>query len=225
MAHSPLPLQMAQHSINKETEGIENPFPSSFLQSIGSIVVIGLGSRTDRWNRCEEIFKENKITKVTRYVTTKDERDVYGHSIKDFLNLLKCKRGNIVFFEDDFELTNGWEEVLQKAWNDLPSDFDLLYFGANLTKSPKRATENLVRVRGAWCLHAAVLSEKFVNYILRFYEYPRCGVIDEWLRNQADSKKFYMTYPMIAYQRKSYSDYQKKEVDYNIFENKYYKKL
>jgi hypothetical protein len=216
-------LQMVQHSIN--TEGIGSPFPFSFLQQIGSIVVIGLAAREDRWQRCEEIFKQNKITKVTRYVTTKDEKDIYGHAVKDFLNLLRLKKGNLVFFEDDFELTNGWEDILIKAWKGLPSDFDLLYFGANLTESAKRVTSSLVKVRGAWCLHAAVFSEKFVNYVLRNYEYPRCGVMDEWIRAQSDVRKFYMVYPMIAYQRKGYSDYQNKEVEYNLFENKYYKKL
>lgn len=227
MAHLLLHWLMVQHSINGGEREKITPSPS-FLEEIGSIVVIGLTTRADRWERCEEIFKANRITKVTRYVTTKDERNVYGHSIKDFINILNLSRltkGNIVFFEDDFELTNGWKTVLRKAWKDLPVDFDLLYFGSNLRKSPRRITENLVRIRGAWCLHAAVLSEKFVNYVLKNYEYPRCGVVDEWLRTEAVIKNFYMTYPMIAYQRKSYSDYAGKEVDYNLFENKYYKQL
>jgi hypothetical protein len=196
------------------------------IQQIGEIVIVGLAERTDRWQRCIEILKENKINKVTHYQTQKDPVDVYRHATIDFLDLLKIKRGNdLVFFEDDFELKEGWEEVLKKAWEDLPKDFDMLYLGANLTKTPKRITSNLVRVRGAWCLHGVVMSAKFIEYFLKTFDINRRIVIDEWCRTIAEERKFYMTYPMICFQRKSYSDFVKKEVWYDIFNNKYYKEL
>ncbi len=196
------------------------------LEEIGEIVVFGLENRLDRWLRCVEILQRNGITKVTHYTTIKDENDVYKHAVNDFLQMLRVKRGtNLVFFEDDFELTDGWRDVLSKAWTDLPKDYDMLYLGCNLTAHPAKVTENLYRINGAWCMHGVVISSKFIDYILRAYEYPRLSIIDDWCRTLANEKKFYMTYPMISYQRKSYSDFVEKEMFYDIFENKYYKRI
>jgi hypothetical protein len=129
-----------------------------------------------------------------------------------------------VFFEDDFELVEGWEEVFNKAWKDLYEDFDMLYMGANLTSEPQRITDNLLRVRGAWCLHAIVMSRKFMDYVLKTYNPDSMNVFDDWCREQAINRKFFMTYPMIAYQRETYSDFVKQVVYYDIFKNKFYRR-
>ncbi len=107
----------------------------------------------------------------------------------------------------------------------LPNNYDMLYLGCNLTAHPAKVTENLYRINGAWCMHGVVISSKFIDYILRVYEYPRLSIIDDWCRTLANEKKFYMTYPMLSYQRKSYSDFVEKEMFYDIFENKYYKRI
>jgi hypothetical protein len=209
-------------------EGVENDLSILFmLQQIGEVVVFGLESRQDRWLRCLEILKENKVTEVTHFTTVKDEIQTHRYAAKDFIRLLRLKRESeyLVFFEDDFELTIGWEEVLKKAWSELPKDFDMLYLGANLTERPSRITDNLLRVRGAWCMHGVIMSRQFMDYFLRVYNPDSMHVIDEWCREQARVRKFYMAYPMICYQRESYSDFEKKTVFYNIFNNKHYKRV
>lgn len=191
---------------------------------IDNIVIFGLGAREDRWKRCQEILKENGITEVTRFTTEIDHEDTYRNCSKDFLRLLRLKGSkDLMFFEDDFELVEGWRDVFDKAYKDLPKDWDMLYLGANLTKTPDRITENLLRVRGAWMFHAVLLRKKFIDYILQNYDYNQIWVFDEWCRVMAPKLKFYMTYPMISYQRKGYSDFVRQYVDYDIFNNKYYK--
>jgi hypothetical protein len=144
--------------------------------------------------------------------------------MQDFLTMLRLKRGeDLLFFEDDFELVEGWDNVLGKAWDDLPKDYDMLYLGANLTKRPLFVTENLVRIRGAWFMHAVIMSAKFIDYILKEYDPKHPKIIDEWYRCIAYERKFYMTIPMVSYQRKGKSDFLKREIYYDIFENKYYK--
>lgn len=130
-----------------------------------------------------------------------------------------------MFFEDDFELIQGWQGVLSVSMRKLPGDWDMLYMGANLQNPVTKVSETLVRVWGAWMLHGVVMRKKFIDYVLRNYEYPRLPVFDEWCRTIAPQMGFYMTYPMICYQRPGYSDYIGKEVDYKIFENKYYKAI
>jgi hypothetical protein len=132
------------------------------FNEIGNIVVIGLEARQDRWKRCQEIFKQNDISPVTHYSTVQDFNDMHRHYMKDFMQMLRVKgSGNyLCFFEDDFELVDGWEDVLRKAWEDLPKDFDMLYLGANLTAPPKYITNNIMRVTGAYLMHGCILSNK-----------------------------------------------------------------
>jgi hypothetical protein len=186
-----------------------------------NIVVLSLESSTARRQRCNEIFAANGITDYSYFLTKKEG---YKNAIKDFLLLLEQNRGSdLMFFEDDFELVNGWEDIFYKAKSKLPGDWDMLYLGANLQNLVTPCAENLVRVWGAWMLHSVMMRKKFIDYVLRKYEYPRLPVFDEWCRVIAPMMGFYMTYPMISYQRAGYSDYVGKEVDYKIFENKYYK--
>lgn len=196
------------------------------LSDIGSVVVIGLREREDRWKRCVEIFTQYGISPVTHYETEKDYNDTHRHYMKDFKQLLRTFRGNdIMFFEDDFELTDGWEEVLRKAYADLPQFWDMLYLGCNLTLDAKKITDNLVKVQGGWLMHATLLSKRWIDFILREYDHNRIWIIDEWYRQQAPFRNFYMTYPMISYQRKDYSDFVGGYTDYQIFENKFYKRI
>jgi hypothetical protein len=198
------------------------------LNIIGNVAVIGLEERHDRWERCEKIFKKYNISPVTHYETECDYNDKHRHYMKDFLQLLRVRgreRDALCFFEDDFELVEGWEDVLKNAYIDLPQGWDMLYLGCNLTTDVKVITKNLVKVQGAWLMHATILSKRFVEYILREYDLNQIWIIDEWYRQQAIKRQFYMTYPMISYQRTDYSDFTGKYEDYQIFENKYYKRI
>jgi hypothetical protein len=222
MVHLLLLWLRVQHSY-MIGEGDSSPFFFMFNE-IGNIVVIGLEARTDRWKRCKEIFKENEISPVTHYATVQDFKDSHRHYMKDFLQMLRVKgTGDLVFFEDDFELVPGWEDVLRKAWKELPEDFDMLYLGCNPQRSLLKVTDNLVKIQGAWLMHACILSHRFIEYILSSYDLNQIWIIDEWYRQIAPQRKFYMTYPMISYQREDFSDMLGQYVKYDIFNNKFYK--
>lgn len=193
------------------------------LNRYGNIVVIGLDARKDRWKRCVEIFEKYNISPVTHYCTEIDHNDIHRHYMKDFLTMLRGITDDLVFFEDDFELTDNWQEVLEKAYNDLPEDWDMLYLGANLTRMPLKITENLMKVQGAWLMHGVIMRRKWINDILKFYDLNAIWIIDEWYRRVAPVRKFYMTYPMICYQRPDYSDVVGQYVNYDIFNNQFYK--
>lgn len=191
-------------------------------------IIFGLETRGDRWQRCLEILEEEGIEKVTRFTTTINFNDKHRQSSKDFLKCLELKRGeDLMFFEDDFELVPGWRDVLRKAQDCLPSDFDLLYLGCNLTETPTKITENLYKVRGAWMFHGVILSTKFIEYVLRVYDVNRVWCFDEWCRIIAPERRFYMTFPHVCYQRPGYSDFTGQYVNYKKiqFNNKIYQSL
>lgn len=197
------------------------------LEKIGKIVVLGLEARADRWARCEEIFRHFGIRHYVYHKTEEDITDLWGKASRDFLAMVRLHFNGefTVFLEDDFELAENYDTVLEKAWEDLPSDFDLLYMGANLTAPADRVSDNLVKLNGAWTVHGVIFSKKFSDYVIDNYSYERCGVFDEWLRKIAPDKNFYMTYPMVAWQRASYSNFTKSNVAYELFQNPYYKEL
>ena len=188
-----------------------------------NICVIGLKARADRWKRCKEVLSDAGVKKVTYWSTVQNYEDSYKGYMTDFLNMLSHFRGKpLMFFEDDFELTDNWREVLKEALKELPQTYDILYLGANLQEPVTRAGNHLVRVYGAWLMHATLLSPKFIEDILLHYPPANIRIIDEWYRKIAKTREFFMTYPMISYQRKDYSDFVGQYVYYDIFSNKYY---
>jgi hypothetical protein len=224
-----LPWLRVQHSFHlvSENHGEGNlPYFKTMLKEIGNIVVIGLEARQDRWKRCKDIFARYDISPVSHYCTVQDFHDTHRHYMKDFMQMLRVKgsANHLCFFEDDFELTDNWESILRKAWNDLPTDWDMLYLGANLTISPVKITDNLCRVRGAYLMHATILSNKFIRFIQQHYDLNAVWIIDEWYRVIAPAMKFYMTTPMISYQREDFSDFLGQYIYYDIFNNQFYKK-
>ncbi len=189
-----------------------------------NICVIGLKARKDRWERCKEIL-QGRVERVTHYTTIQNFQDSYKGYMSDWLKMLKMFQGEpLMFFEDDFELTDDFDDVFPKAISELPKSYDMLYLGANLQVPVTRYSDHLARVGGAWLMHATLLSAKFIDFILENYPYSNIKIVDEWYRRIAPQKEFYMTMPIISYQRKDYSDFVGRYVYYDIFSNKYYKR-
>lgn len=190
-----------------------------------NICVIGLKARADRWERCKQVLENAGVRKVTHWTTVQNYEDKYKGYMTDFIKMLKHFRGKpLMFFEDDFELTEDWEDVLEKSLEELPKSYDILYLGANLYSPVTRAGGHLVKVWGAWLMHATLLSPKFIEYIIEKYPVSNIRIIDEWYRKIAPLREFYMTMPMISYQRKDYSDFVGQYVYYDIFSNQHYKR-
>ena len=189
-----------------------------------NVCVIGLKARKDRWARCKEIL-QGKAERVTHYTTVQNHEDSYKGYMTDWLKMLKMFQGQpLMFFEDDFEFTEDFDDVFDKAIEELPESYDMLYLGANLQAPVTRYSNHLVRVNGAWLMHATLLSAKFIDFILEAYPHSKIRIADEWYRRIAPQREFYMTMPMISYQRKDYSDFVGRYVYYDIFSNKHYKR-
>jgi predicted adenine nucleotide alpha hydrolase (AANH) superfamily ATPase len=189
-----------------------------------NVCVIGLKARKDRWARCKEVL-QGRVERVTHYTTVQNFQDSYKGYMTDWMKMLKMFQGGpLMFFEDDFEFTDDFDEVFTKAIAELPQSYDMLYLGANLQAPVTRYSDHLVRVNGAWLMHATLLSAKFIDFIIDNYPNSNIRIADEWYRRIAPQREFYMTVPMISYQRKDYSDFVGRYVYYDIFSNKYYKR-
>lgn len=110
---------------------------------------------------------------------------------------------------------------LEPALPELPSDWDILYLGANLLcwnrpedPKPERFSDHLFRVRQAWTTHAIVYNRKCIYELLAKQPALSETMWDQYLSSRLPEFNAYVIAPMIAYQRpRKSSIWLKEEVD------------
>lgn len=190
------------------------------MEFVTDIVVINLDKDKDRLRVFKKQMNRFGLT-FKRVPGVIDESPAKGFS-KATMNALKEIPDGGIIFEDDVELKDLFLP-------ELPSGWDMIYFGANITEPVIKINDNLVRLFGAWTTHAILYSENAVSKILKEYDYDTCGIYDDWLRRIFLRKNnCYMVTPMQAYQRKGFSNVLNHEADYyhalDYNYNKYIKK-
>lgn len=168
------------------------------------IIVINLDRDTERLMLCKKELEKFGLTFKREPGIPDPAR---GNSQAMMNALKKLPEGGIIF-EDDVELRD-------LSLPELPDDWDLLYFGANVVGPVERVNEDLVRLSAAWCAHAILYSKKGVKKVLSQYDYDQHGIYDDWLRKEFIRKNnCYLVTPMQAYQRKGYSNVLGRNVSY-----------
>lgn len=125
----------------------------------------------------------------------------------------------LLFLEDDVQFRN--LDHLGQALSELPSNWDIVYLGANLLCwnreddfKPERHSEHLFRVRQAWTTHAIGYNKKVVQFILDNQPGLSEMMVDNWLSLQLPRLNAFVVAPMVAYQRPHVSSiWGKPEVD------------
>lgn len=135
----------------------------------------------------------------------------------------KAKNYNFDSFlivEDDLVLTDDFEEVSTLAWQQLPPDWDMLYYGANHTKATtEEAGSNLLRVDGSLTTHMVAFRSTIYDAVLSL---PDDKTID-WNMAQRIHHKFkcFAVWPSVALQKPGYSQIWKRHVNYShLWSNK-----
>src|SRR6185312_8446403 len=102
-------------------------------------------------------------------------------------NALIAAKGNTVIFEDDVTLHN--TDHLEAALSELPSDWDILYLGANIIGTdlcnwphPEPFSPHLRRIKQAWTTHAVCYSAKGRDWILKNWDHTDGVMYDDFLR-------------------------------------------
>lgn len=114
---------------------------------------------------------------------------------------------------------------LDRALSELPSDWDILYLGANLVcwnngePWPERHSEHIFRVRAAWTTHCIGFNRKVVPYLLEHQPGLSEQMFDQYLSDNLAKLNAYCVAPMAAYQRPRVSSIWNRYDDYTgIFE-------
>ncbi len=127
----------------------------------------------------------------------------------------------VLIVEDDFVMVDGFEEVLNKAIEDLrKEEWSILFLGANLQGPAQKVTENLYRLSHSYALHCYFVNETIYDEILAI---PAGEEMDVQM-NRIIIPNFscFVVAPLLSYQRVSFSDLQGRvrdytaELDYNF---------
>jgi len=131
--------------------------------------------------------------------------------------ILRGAEGALLVCEDDVIFTDGAREVFDKAFSQLPEDWDMFYLGGNVKMPAERYSENLFRIKGGvHCNHAIFYSEKARDFILTNYnQFTDIGYYDHWLYvTGLGLMNCYICYPVIAYQMPCFSNARGAMMDY-----------
>ena len=121
---------------------------------------------------------------------------------------------NYMVLEDDFQINPDIADIFPKVMQDLPTDWDMLYFGASHQQIPERITSNIYKLKRSLTTHAYAvnLDNRFSEIISKFdFSNTMDGVY-------ADAHKDYNCYisnPPLVWQKDDYSDIEGRVMSYN----------
>lgn len=174
------------------------------------------------WQKgCDE-FERVGLHGVERFQAVKEigPHQSFSHSERNILlDFYHSNAERLLHLEDDCLFRD--TSHLEQAISELPSDWDILYLGANLILqpgfgecNPVRHSEHLFRIDAAWTTHAVAYNKKCVFEILARQSEFSVQMFDQYLSNRLKEFNTFVVAPMIAYQRPRFSSiWQKDEID------------
>jgi glycosyl transferase family 25 len=116
---------------------------------------------------------------------------------------------NVLIFEDDCKFLPEWESEVEKVISDLNTiEWDLIYFGGNLTSTIISITDNLGSVTGSvWAAHSYAVNRSFFDSILDVdINHSNLWIYDLCLTNFCHHKKFIVSKKILCVQESNVSD-------------------
>ena len=193
------------------------------------IYCVNLEKRPDRWVKCDEIFKKHNI-QVERFGA------IDGYSIENTTTLLPGEFGlikthieilkiakennykNILIFEDDVELCDDFSDKFNEYYNQIPKEWDFLYFGGNHLGSINQISQNIFRLSYTFTTHAFAINNNLYDELMLLLKSAskQVDVIYAELHSKYNS---YTIKPTMAWQRSDYSDIQGGIMNYDFLKD------
>lgn len=161
--------------------------------------VVNLDERPDRmveFNKNEFPFPVERVSAI------KTENGAEGCTLTHLKLLGEQHEFPVAIFEDDCVMLKPWSFV-EEAMKQLPPDWDALWLGATLDTPLVRYSENLFRLRRAYCTHAIIYnSRELIDFTINnYYIVNRKRIIDMFYYQYVQDKfNCYITYPVTTKQ-------------------------
>lgn len=179
---------------------------------------INLQRRPDRWNQSNQEFQQLDIPIWWAWGIDCPENSVDALHLthNNIIQHAKFEEwDHVVIFEDDVHFINNPQGILPLAIGELPSDWDMLYFGGNVDGPCYRTTPHLAKLTHCQSTHAYAIRHTLYDTKLQW----ETGIIDLIYAHEIIPRhNCYITNPMTAIQSPGYSDIEKKDVNYDWME-------
>jgi GR25 family glycosyltransferase involved in LPS biosynthesis len=192
---------------------LNNLFPHKFC--------INLDRRTDRWERVQTEFARHGIDDVRRFSARdgnalilpshwKHTAGAYG-CLLSHLDVVReaCELGHdsVLIFEDDAVFDAEFKTKFASFVAELPSDWDMLYFGALHKDQPARVSDHVYRITKANSTYAYALKRTVFDAFVELN--ARAGdVLDNNAYVLQERFNCYCFLPNLAWVQPEYSDVQ-----------------
>ena len=207
----------------------------SIYNNIDIVYYINLNYRIDRKDRFLKEMKKINFpeNKIKRFDAIKNNRGEIGCSrshieiLKEFIN---SNNNNCIIFEDDF-IFNVNPEIVKLTFKKLFDnnvDYDIIMLSGNIYNYNNTKYNFLNKVNDGQTASGYLLSKKFAQKLLDNYiegekllsshdrNYYYIYAIDQYWKKLQPNNKWYIFNPILGKQNESYSDIEKKYVNYNV---------
>lgn len=176
-------------------------------------ICLNLTKRTDRWEVAQKEFAKQNL-QVERFAAIEHENPFYSFNLSQKA-ILSTITENTLVFEDDVDFIS---DKLNEVLETVPEDWDMLYFGGNVTDNLKYVSGHWWRCMSTFTTHAVAYTPKAAKYILENF-YPETSTIyDAYLCSEIQPLlNCYICKPFICVQKNGYSDLWKTETDYGLY--------
>ena len=194
------------------------------LSDFKNIFCINLSRRPDRWLWCKQQFQTHQINGVIRFnaidgndLKITPEMSMDGNMISmgyygclfSHLAIVRIakqmKLSNYVVFEDDFQLHRNFNELFNKYYEQVPSDWDMIYLGANHSNGTDKISENVVKMKGSFTTHSMIIKNTIYGDLINGWSnfHEKVDIIISRLHRQHNS---YCFTPNLCVQKDDFSD-------------------
>jgi len=180
---------------------------------------INLDKRSDRWSRMQSRFSENGLNLVVRFPAIDGSSSNIPASWQSFPGAYGCLQSHlavveqarenaqpsVLVFEDDVVLAPEVNKIFDHYIDQVPPDWDMLFFGAIHGPPLIKVASNVVRVKHSLSTFAYALKHTIYD---GFIEQTRkaTNVLDESTRALQKDFNCYCFKPNVAWVEEDYSD-------------------
>lgn len=190
---------------------------NKFLDYFDEVYVVSLNDRPER-----RILIKNELDgfniPFTWFDAIRDENGIKGLLLsmkKLFHEILDKGQQMVIIMEDDCAFLLNAKLFLKEVLPQFPTSYHLMYLGLNLLTQPLRLSDNILKVRQAYSTHAIIYTREAIELILPIIDTDNPVPYDILLmKNIQGLEQSYCTFPMLATQRKGFSDIERKEIDW-----------
>lgn len=200
------------------------------------IFCINLDSRPDRWKQAQEEFTKHSIdverisgidgSKMNLDFPPEIKEGAVGCALSQFFAIKYAKQlalNKFLLLEDDIQFTENVNELFSEYISEVPFDWDMLYLGGQHFHGMnlQQVSEHVYKCEYTLAAHSVAFnSTVFDRFIDKLIDITKpCDI------HYAESHKeinAYVIIPHLTWQRESYSDIEKINVDYTFLKQHRY---